>query len=208
MRLSAIAAALADAAHNRRAATVMAGMPIGWRNVSSGNQHKTFRDADGTEHSVAYRHTRTGLHLPNDPDVALVSATPAEVVLSDESDGAAVATAFAVARYGEQVYVDSPLGAVAFTALTRFPEPGSLVEQGSLLAPMPGTVIRLGAALGDTVTTGQPLVWLEAMKMEHTITAPEDGVLTQLDVSVGQQVEMGAVLARVEAPAERSNAKP
>jgi propionyl-CoA carboxylase alpha chain len=61
-------------------------------------------------------------------------------------------------------------------------------------------VIRLGAGLGDTVTAGQPLVCLEAMKMEHTITAPADGVLTQLSVSVGQQVEVGAVLARVETP--------
>lgn len=65
---------------------------------------------------------------------------------------------------------------------------------------MPGNVIRLGAAIGDTVTAGQPLIWLEAMKMEHTITAPVDGVLAELDVKTGQQVEVGAVLARVEAP--------
>jgi propionyl-CoA carboxylase alpha chain len=65
---------------------------------------------------------------------------------------------------------------------------------------MPGNVIRLGAQVGDTVTAGQPLIWLEAMKMEHTITAPADGVLTQLNVNTGQQVEVGAVLARVEAP--------
>ena len=64
---------------------------------------------------------------------------------------------------------------------------------------MPGNVIRLGAAVGDTVTAGQPLIWLEAMKMEHTITAPTDGVLTELNVNTGQQVEVGAVLARVEA---------
>jgi propionyl-CoA carboxylase alpha chain len=50
------------------------------------------------------------------------------------------------------------------------------------------------------VTAGQPLVWLEAMKMEHTIAAPADGVLTQLPVAIGQQVEVGAVLARVEMP--------
>ena len=80
------------------------------------------------------------------------------------------------------------------------PEPQAVLQKGSLLAPMPGSVIRLGAALGDTVTAGQPLVWLEAMKMEHTIAAPADGVLTQLSVSVGQQVEVGAVLARVETP--------
>jgi propionyl-CoA carboxylase alpha chain len=65
---------------------------------------------------------------------------------------------------------------------------------------MPGNVIRLGAAVGDAVTAGQPLIWLEAMKMEHTISAPTDGVLTELNVETGQQVDVGAVLARVEAP--------
>ena len=74
------------------------------------------------------------------------------------------------------------------------------MEKGSLVAPMPGNVIRLGAAVGDTVTAGQPLIWLEAMKMEHTITAPSDGVLAELNVETGQQVEVGAVLARVDAP--------
>ena len=64
---------------------------------------------------------------------------------------------------------------------------------------MPGNVIRLGAAVGDAVTAGQPLIWLEAMKMEHTITAPTDGVLAELNVTAGQQVEVGAVLARLEA---------
>jgi propionyl-CoA carboxylase alpha chain len=65
---------------------------------------------------------------------------------------------------------------------------------------MPGNVIRLGAEVGATVAAGQSLIWLEAMKMEHTITAPADGVLTELNVTAGQQVEVGAVLARVEAP--------
>ena len=109
-----------------------------------------------------------------------------------------VAAAFAVCRYGDDVWVDSPRGAVAFTVVARFPDPAAVVQAGSLLAPMPGSVIRLGAALGDRVTAGQPLVWLEAMKMEHTVTAPTDGILRQLDVTVGQQVEVGAVLARVD----------
>ena len=193
VRLSAIAAAIADAACNRVTAATQAGVPSGWRNVVSGNQRKVFATAD-TEHPVAYRFTRTGLHLPDDPGVALVSATPSEVVLSDDG----VATAYAVAKHGDAVWVDSPRGAVAFTAVPRFPDPAAVVQEGSLLAPMPGSVIRLGAAVGDRVVAGQPLVWLEAMKMEHTITAPTDGVLHQLDVTVGQQVEVGAVLARVE----------
>jgi len=198
VRLSAIAAALAAAAHNRATARVLGGLPTGWRNVSSGDQHKTFRDSLGAEHPVSYRFTREGVSLPGDPGVALMSAEPGRVVLRDGG----VETVFVVARYHDQVYVDSPLGAVALQALPRYPEPASVAEQGSLLAPMPGSVVRLGAGPGDVVTAGQPVVWLEAMKMEHTVAAPADGVLTALNVTVGQQVEMGAVLARVENPDE------
>ena len=62
-------------------------------------------------------------------------------------------------------------------------------------------MLRVGAAVGDSVTAGQPLVWLEAMKMEHTISAPAPGVLVELNVEPGQQVEVGAILARVDNPA-------
>jgi biotin carboxyl carrier protein len=60
---------------------------------------------------------------------------------------------------------------------------------------MPGLVVRVGAQAGAAVTRGQPLVWLEAMKMEHTISAPADGVLAELHVQAGEQVEVGHVLA-------------
>ena len=202
VRLCAIAAALSDAAGNRAAAVVMRGVPSGWRNVVSGDQHKTFVDGDDTEHRVRYRFTRAGLILPDDAGVSLISAGPDEVVLTSRVGETAVASTFAVYRCGDQVYVDSPSGTVALRAVPRFADPDSVVEEGSLLAPMPGSVIRLGADLGDTVTAGQPLVWLEAMKMEHTIEAPVAGVLSQLDVTIGQQVDVGAVLARVEARAD------
>jgi pyruvate carboxylase subunit A/propionyl-CoA carboxylase alpha chain len=87
---------------------------------------------------------------------------------------------------------------VQLVALPRFPNPADAVAQGSLLAPMPGSVLRVGAAVGDSVAAGQPLIWLEAMKMEHTVTAPTDGVLAELNVETGQQVDVGAVLARVD----------
>lgn len=199
IRLSAIAAALADAAHNRATAGVLGSLPSGWRNLASGYQVKSYRDADDNEHRVEYRFTRAGVTLPHDDSVQPVSATPDEVVLT--SDG--VDHSFSVRRYGPagaEQYVDSARGPVHLVALPRFPEPGSTVEKGSLVAPMPGNVIRLGAAVGDTVAAGQPLIWLEAMKMEHTITAPVDGVLAELSVTTGQQVEVGAVLARVDAP--------
>ncbi|MCV7031587.1 acetyl/propionyl/methylcrotonyl-CoA carboxylase subunit alpha [Mycobacterium sherrisii] len=198
VRLSATAAALADAAHNRATAAVFGSLPSGWRNLPSGYQVKTYRDDQDTEHRIEYRFTRTGLVLAGDGSVQLVSVTPDEVVLTD-ADG--VGCRFTVARHGRDVYVDSPRGPVHLDAVPRFPDPGSSVARGSLVAPMPGSVIRVGARAGDTVTAGQPLIWLEAMKMEHTINAPADGVLTELHVDPGQQVEVGAVLARVEAPA-------
>jgi propionyl-CoA carboxylase alpha chain len=71
---------------------------------------------------------------------------------------------------------------------------------GSLLAPMPGTVVRIAEGLteGNPVTAGQPLIWLEAMKMQHQILAPVTGTLTALPVIPGQQVEMGTLLAVVD----------
>jgi propionyl-CoA carboxylase alpha chain len=197
IRLSAIAAALADAARNRASASVLGTIPSGWRNLASGYQVKAYRDDTDNEHKVEYRFTRTDLIFTDDESAQLVSATPDDVVLAD-SDG--VACRFAVARYGQDVYVDSARGPVHLAAQPRFPEPGSAVEKGSLVAPMPGNVIRLGGSVGDAVTAGQPLIWLEAMKMEHTIAAPTDGVLVELNVTTGQQVEVGAVLARVESP--------
>ncbi len=191
--LSVLAAALADAAGNRGAATVFAAAPSGWRNLASGYQIKRYRDTAGDEHDVRYRFTRAGVQFADRDDVNLVSATPQRVVLATGG----VEFGFDVARHGDAVFVDSPLGAAEFVTLARFPDPEAAVARGSLIAPMPGAVVRLGAAVGDTVTAGQPLVWLEAMKMEHTLTAPDDGVLAELNVAIGQQVEVGQVLARV-----------
>jgi propionyl-CoA carboxylase alpha chain len=66
---------------------------------------------------------------------------------------------------------------------------------GSLLAPMPATVGKVVAALGQRVAAGALLLTLEAMKLEHPVYAPEDGVVTSLTVEPGTQVETGAVLA-------------
>ncbi|UZJ24340.1 ATP-grasp domain-containing protein [Rhodococcus antarcticus] len=68
-----------------------------------------------------------------------------------------------------------------------------------LRSPMPGTVIAVHVALGDTVAAGQPLLVVEAMKMEHGIKAPHAGVVSSLDVRAGQQVKVDALLATVEA---------
>ncbi|HEY2166876.1 MAG TPA: acetyl-CoA carboxylase biotin carboxyl carrier protein subunit, partial [Jatrophihabitantaceae bacterium] len=62
---------------------------------------------------------------------------------------------------------------------------------------MPGSVVRVAVRVGDTVTAGQPMLWLEAMKMQHQIDAPADGVVSELPAEIGRQVDVGAVLAIV-----------
>ncbi|MEV0372306.1 biotin carboxylase N-terminal domain-containing protein [Streptomyces sp. NPDC050636] len=193
--LPALAAAVADAHGRSRFG--------GFRNVASQPQIKTYEQGDRT-YEVRYRITREGLRAEDFPGVRLLSAARDRVVL--EVDG--VRREFAVSAVGDRVFVDSPPavgggtpvpGSYALTARPRFPDPAARTEPGSLLAPMPGTVVRIAAGLaeGDRVETGQPLLWLEAMKMEHKITAPSAGTLTSLPVRTGQQVEVGALLAVV-----------
>ncbi|MFE4513531.1 acetyl/propionyl/methylcrotonyl-CoA carboxylase subunit alpha [Kitasatospora sp. NPDC056783] len=193
---AALAAALADAAARRSP------FPSGWRNLPSQPQVKRYRNADGTETEVRYRLTRAGLLAEDHPGVELVEAAPDRVVLSEGG----LRRAYPVARYGDRVYVDTPDGGAALTALPRFPDPVVRTDPGALLAPMPGTVVRVAAAVGDTVAAGQPLLVLEAMKMEHRVAAPADGTLVELLAAPGRQVETGALLAVVR-PAGAADAR-
>jgi acetyl/propionyl-CoA carboxylase alpha subunit len=74
-------------------------------------------------------------------------------------------------------------------------------SDGSLRAPMPGKIVATPAKSGDVVTKGQPVIVLEAMKMEHALNAPFDGVVGEVVFAVGDQVAADAVLAVVEASA-------
>ncbi|CAL9478600.1 acetyl/propionyl/methylcrotonyl-CoA carboxylase subunit alpha [Streptomyces sp. enrichment culture] len=179
-----LAAALADAHGRSRFGGA-------WRNVPSQPQVKRYEVA-GEEHEARYTYTRAG-HQADGVRVVHVGARL--VVL--EVDG--VRRKFEVARYGDEIHVDN----TTLRALPRFPEPESQHAPGSLLAPMPGTVVRVadGLKAGTTVKAGDPLIWLEAMKMQHRITAPATGTLTALHAAPGQQVEVGALLAVVDADA-------
>jgi 3-methylcrotonyl-CoA carboxylase alpha subunit len=69
---------------------------------------------------------------------------------------------------------------------------------GTILSPMPGKIIAVEVRKGDLVTKGQKLLTLEAMKMEHTLTAPFDGVVAELNAEAGAQVQVEALLAKIE----------
>jgi acetyl-CoA/propionyl-CoA carboxylase biotin carboxyl carrier protein len=72
-------------------------------------------------------------------------------------------------------------------------------SDGTVRSPMPGTVLAVYVTAGDTVSTGQPVLVVEAMKMEHTVTAPLDGVISELTAKAGQQVRMDETLAVITA---------
>ena len=73
-------------------------------------------------------------------------------------------------------------------------------EQGSLLTPLPGTIVAVHVAAGQHVARGAPLITVEAMKMEHTLTAPDEGVVSKIAFGVGERVQAGAVLVELAPP--------
>jgi propionyl-CoA carboxylase alpha chain len=214
-KLSCLAAALAGAAARRSG--IAANMPIGWRNVGAVPQVIAY-DGPAGPVEVSYRFDRAGnlaawsvrgverddAGMPGmldlaDPDahppVAVVAATPERVSL----DVTGIRVDFTINRVGDASYVDSTEGSVTLVELPRFPAAETAVAEGSLLAPLPGAVSRVLVVPGQRVAAGDLLLTLEAMKLEHPVHAPSAGIVAELPVSAGAQVETGAVLAVITA---------
>ena len=105
-----------------------------------------------------------------------------------------------VYRKGDVAYVFSAQGATQITAIDALAHAGDTqVEGGRLTAPMPGKVVSFSVKAGDKVTRGQALAVMDAMKMEHTIAAPMDGVVAEVLYAPGDQVIEGAELLKLVA---------
>ena len=99
---------------------------------------------------------------------------------------------------GEVDHVFTARGATQITAIDLLAHAGeSHAEGGRLSAPMPGKILSFSVKAGDKVTKGQPLAVMEAMKMEHTIAAPADGVVEELMYAPGDQVTEGSELLKI-----------
>jgi acetyl/propionyl-CoA carboxylase alpha subunit len=196
----ALAAALTGEAGRRARAVAQTTIPSGYRNNPFAPQRSSY-DADGRSLEVGYRFDRSGRQLdlveldgvPLDVDGCTVTPDAASITV----DG--VTRHYRVDRVGSTIYVDGPDGSSTLTGHVRFPLASEQVAPGSALAPMPGGVVRVAVAAGDTVEAGQLLVVLEAMKMEHAVHASAAGVVTEVDVTEGDQVETGRTLVVVEA---------
>ncbi|WP_253259048.1 acetyl/propionyl/methylcrotonyl-CoA carboxylase subunit alpha [Subtercola boreus] len=201
-RRAVAAAVLALRARQRDRATVQAAVSPGWRNVVSAPARLTLADDSGRSVDIRYRIDARHSQLTIDGDPlgdAFVFGVAAEGTdsyrVTLEVDR--LREEFRIVFTGETIDVDGPCGGTEFTQVDPLPAPGSTALAGSLSAPMPGSVVRVEVGAGAHVVTGQTIVILEAMKMEHAVRAPHDGIVESVPVAVGDQVDIGQVLAVV-----------
>jgi acetyl/propionyl-CoA carboxylase alpha subunit len=195
----AAAAALAAQAGRRGSANVLAALPSGWRNNPALLQTTVFDGPHGTW-EIGYRFDRAGrlemLRIGHRVVSEPVLWQCTEHMVDLQVDG--VRLTLSVHRSAlSRVHVNSSIGQADLTEHPRFADSGAARAPGSLVSPMPGAVIDVMVSQGAVVSTGQPLLVIEAMKMEHEIVAPSDGTLTDLFVHAGMQVEAGMVLGAI-----------
>ncbi|MGW4058468.1 acetyl/propionyl/methylcrotonyl-CoA carboxylase subunit alpha [Amycolatopsis sp. NPDC004747] len=178
-------------------------VPDGWRMGGSGGV--TFRLKSGAARAVV-RVQGT----PSSATVFVDDAPPVHVSARRDGDVLEIRHAGGFHRYRQACAPDRtvwlardglsfPFGDQEFVLSSR----GEAAGAGPVTSPMPGTVLVVKVAAGDVVKAGTPLLVVEAMKMEHTVTAPIDGVVSELPVRAGQQVALDETLAVVSPQEEQ-----
>ncbi len=206
--------------HDRAADPVLGFAPSGWRNLRTQGQRERWVDlTSGDEHHVEFvlrGSDRATVHLgpwplptedgslsPDDRvrvDVRLLDRTPTRQVV--EVDGIRSVVDVRIEPSGSAppsvVESRSPTGARSFERAPVFEVHHADVGGGGPISPLPGTVIAVHVAVGDSVVEGQLMMVVEAMKMEHKITAPSDSVVGEVRFGVGDRVDTGDLLVALE----------
>jgi len=189
---AAVAATIHDAITQARGRTVLPSTVPGFRNSPTSEPTTRYIAGDATI-AVSWRwldHQRLSIQ---GSEVRIIRCE-GPVVRFEE--GGLVRDARVVAR-GDRRYVRTHLGALAIDEVPRFPQKKEVRATGAAIAPMPGKVVLVAVKVGDTVARGATLVVLEAMKMEHTVRATEDGSVTAVSVASGDQVQSEQALVVV-----------
>ena len=179
---------------NRDEAKVAKFMPSGWTNGRLPKQKIIF-EYEGQEIKVEYSQKRNGQFSFSDNKVAQIYSSDNESI-DVMFDGKRHISKITSSK--NNILVHMPYGDVMLNVKPKFTLPGLEVATGGLVAPMPGKVIDIKVKKGKKVKAGDTLVILEAMKMEHSIKAAEDGVVSELLISINDQVENGALLMIVK----------
>jgi propionyl-CoA carboxylase alpha chain len=224
VEVALVAAALAGATRRRADATVLASLPAGFTTSGAFDPEARFAVA-GAKRTVRYRQARDGtwtlwLSGDEDPDPASRDAGPADA--GDHAQVAATTRQVRVHDVAADGHLDLELdghrqrvrvvgaddgdlqvvtaaGRVDLRAVPRFPDAAADDVAGATRSPMPGSVVALAVEVGQSVARGDLLVTVEAMKMEHRVTAPADGTVAEVRVAAGQQVDADQVLVVLEA---------
>jgi propionyl-CoA carboxylase alpha chain len=176
---------------------LLARLPAGYRNNPYRDPSIRFR-IGGDDVEVSWRQTGAGVYV-----VQVFDSTVTAQVLSSTSGGVirieidGVQRSFKIAESGAELYIDSSLGSRVIKRLPRHPTRHAATEQASANSPMPGKVLKILVETGQKVSAGDPLIILEAMKMEHTMRAALDGVVESILVSDGEVVGPGQLLVLI-----------
>ena len=188
------AAALWIQGENRNNASLLKEAPSGWRNSRLPRQKISFEYSD-KEINVTYKANRdSSFDLNENTKANILQWTTTGIDLEVNN------TRFfsKLTRKNDDLVVHGPWGDALLKILPRFTLPGSELQAGGLVAPMPGKVIDLKVKVGSKVKKGDTLVILEAMKMEHQVRAIEDGKVSQVLIKKDDQLENGALLMIVD----------
>jgi propionyl-CoA carboxylase alpha chain len=189
-RFVAIKAAIWLQRLNRLQAVVLENIPSGWSNARLTNQRIAF-EMDSELIEIYYKSNRDGsFTVDNKERVTLHHWSESEMDI--EIDG--IRTISSVTLDGDKLLVQCLGGNKLLIIQPRFKSSYEKKQQGSLVSPMPGKVVELIVNKGDQVKAGDNLLSIEAMKMNHTIKANENGVIAELFVQKNDQVDYGAVL--------------
>ena len=190
-----IAAALWLQGENRKNTPTLSGIQSGWTNSRLPKQKINFQ-YNSEELSILYKSNRDGSFEINKGINAKIiewNNSGIDIEIDDKRFFSKVT------RKDANLIVHGPWGDILFKIMPRFKSVSQEVKDGGLIAPMPGKVIDLKVKVGSKIKKGDTLVILEAMKMEHTVKATEDGVIDELFISNHDQVENGALLMVIKA---------
>ncbi|MEE2902188.1 MAG: biotin carboxylase N-terminal domain-containing protein [Myxococcota bacterium] len=193
---SAVAVAL-SCERTRHESATMNSIPSGFRNNRFRGQNFSCRIDDETI-TLQYHQVAPGRYsISHGERQWTVSDLQWESPSLAYTNHDGVRRSFRIQNKGRHYHCHSILASLGIEVLDRFPEQDASDVAGACVAPMPGKVIAVNVQEGAEVTQNQPLVILEAMKMEHTVSAPCDGIIEKLLVREGQQVDAAALLAVV-----------
>ncbi len=199
-RDSLVAAALYLQNQWRTSNGLLAELPPSYRNNPSRDPSIKFQ-IGSDEVEVSWRHTGDGAY-----QAQVFDSTVAAQVLSSTSEGASsvirieidgVQRTFRVFEANDELYVHSSLGSRLIKHPPRHPMLQTSSERGSANSPMPGKVLKILVEVGQKVSASDPLIILEAMKMEHTMRAVAPGVVESILVSDGEVVGPGQLLVQI-----------